>query len=160
MRTLPLASKLHDAPRPMRLRVLLAEDDPDLRRLLVWALRREDCEVVEVSSGTELFDRIADDLLADDTVHYDVIVADVRMPGWSGLDALRGLRSSGLQVPVVLTTTTADGQADQARQQGAVLLDKPFDVDDFVEVVLDTALCERPTLVTPPRGAALPTGRA
>jgi CheY-like chemotaxis protein len=93
-----------DAGYPRRKRrILLAEDDAALRGLMAAALAKDGHEVVQASDGSEVLD-----LLAEETL--DVIVSDVHMPGWSGLDALAGLSRDPASPPVVLVTAFGDNQ--------------------------------------------------
>jgi CheY-like chemotaxis protein len=116
-------------------RVLLAEDDEDMRVLLSTALRREGYAVEEVEDGSALLDRIASGLLAGEQTLPDLIISDIRMPGWSGIDVLASLRQSDWAMPVILITAFGDaGTHDQARRLGAAsLLDKPFDVEELLD---------------------------
>jgi CheY-like chemotaxis protein len=118
--------------RPPRARVLLADDDFELRSLLSGELRQAGYIVTEVGSGTDLLDRLASDLIQSNQPQFDLLVSDVRMPGWSGLEVLGGLRRAGLRLPVVLITAFGDSKTHRtAHKLGAALLDKPFDLDDF-----------------------------
>ena len=118
--------------RPPRARVLLADDDFELRSLLSGELLQAGYSVTEVGSGTDLLDRLASDLIESNQPQFDLLVSDVRMPGWSGLEVLGGLRRAGLRLPVVLITAFGDPKTHRtAHKLGAVLLDKPFDLDDF-----------------------------
>jgi DNA-binding response OmpR family regulator len=118
-------------------RILLAEDDAALRDLMAAALARDGHEVVEASDGSEVLD-----LLAEETL--DLIVSDVHMPGWSGLDVLAGLSRDPASPPVVLVTAFGDSQlhADALRLGARATMDKPFDMDQLravVESVLSSA---------------------
>ena len=118
--------------RPAKGRVLLADDDLELRHLLSSELRQAGYAVTEVGSGTDLLDRLASDLIESAQPQFDLLVSDVRMPGWSGLEVLGGLRRAGLGLPVVLITAFGDPKTHRtAHKLGAELLDKPFDLDDF-----------------------------
>lgn len=117
---------------PAKARVLVADDDREFRHLLSSELRQAGYAVTEVASGTDLLDQIASDLIESAEPRFDLLVSDVRMPGWSGLEVLGGLRRAGLGLPVVLITAFGDRKTHRAAHQlGAVLLDKPFDLADF-----------------------------
>lgn len=119
------------------MRVLLAEDDHEMRRLLVATLRREGCDVIEARTGVQLSEQIA---LAheQDPPSIDLIISDVRMPGRSGLDVLGGLRRSERTTPVILITAFGDPETHaQAHRLGALaVFNKPFDLDDLRTLVL------------------------
>lgn len=120
-------------------RVLVAEDDDELRWLITRTLRKSGFDVVEANDGSALLDRTGDAMLKDDTLsNIDLIVSDIRMPGWSGLDVLAGLNHAGVRVPMVLITAFGDDNTHhQATRLGAVaVVDKPFDMDQLRDVVL------------------------
>ncbi|MDI1445971.1 response regulator [Polyangium sp. 6x1] len=129
-----------ELPRRAGLRVVLAEDDVEVRLLLAQALRKDGHTVIEVESGTQLFEFLrALAQGAPDESHPDVIVSDIRMPGRSGIDVLASLREVGWRTPFVLTTAFGDAATHaRARAAGAfAVFDKPFDVDDLRTVVLN-----------------------
>lgn len=125
------SSKHHNPRRPYR--ILVAEDDAEFRELLVTALRRDDYSVTPVHSGVDLLDAIVEGLLARQRhPEYDLIVSDIRMPGFDGLELLGGIRASGFDLPVILITAFADKDVRHlAREHRAVLLDKPFELGDL-----------------------------
>lgn len=119
-------------------RVLLADDDHDTRAVLAAALRQDGFQVLEARDGGELLDLVSASLLGETAPQPDLIVSDVRMPGFSGLGILTGLRASSWKVPFVLVTAYgSDELFDEAREVGAdAIFYKPFDIDD-----LRTAIC-------------------
>lgn len=86
-------------------RAIVADDDPDIRSLLVIAARRAGFDVVaDLGNGT-------DALAAIEAEEIDVAVLDVSMPGLSGLDIVRRLREEGRPVRVVLVSASVDAAA-------------------------------------------------
>jgi DNA-binding response OmpR family regulator len=137
MNAIPVAPPPQGSPA----RVLVAEDDFELRRMMVRALRKDGYEIVEATDGIELLERVADTYYDDkDGRPYDVIVTDIRMPGWSGMQVLHGFRGRAEATPVILVTAFGDEQTHRlAEKLGAVcVLDKPFDMDDLRMIVLNT----------------------
>jgi DNA-binding response OmpR family regulator len=114
-------------------RVLVAEDDDEMRRLVVEALAKDGYEVEEARDGGRLLVRAAG-RYADRAKlgELDLIVSDIRMPICSGLQILQSLRESHWRIPVILMTAFGD-DATRARAEklGAILFDKPFDMDDL-----------------------------
>jgi len=106
--------------------VLVAEDDPDMRRLVATLLRMAGHRVVEASDGTEVLSHIG-------SAPIDVIVSDINMPGLSGLDLIAALREARRRTPVVLITAFGtDEMRTIAADLGAVaVLDKPFAPEDL-----------------------------
>ncbi len=122
-------------------RVLVAEDDFELRRMIALALRKDGYEVAVARDGTELLEMVAEAYLGDGPgFAFDVIVSDIRMPGWSGMQVLQGLADRDRPTPVILITAFGDAKTHMlARDLGAVcVLDKPFEMDDLRMVVLNT----------------------
>ena len=119
-------------------RVLIAEDDDEFRRLLVRTLRGEGYEVLETTSGVDLLDAFADAVLKDDDLDSvcDLIVTDIRMPGFSGLSILDGLRSLGCATPAIIVPAFGDETTRAAAQSvGALLMDKPFELDELCALI-------------------------
>jgi DNA-binding response OmpR family regulator len=116
-----------------RPRVLVADDDTEMRRLVAESLRRDDYEVVEESDGGRLLVRIAAIYAFERTVDpFDLIVSDVRMPVCSGLDIVKGLRDAHWTTPVILMTAFGDDETrTRAESLGATLFDKPFRMGDL-----------------------------
>jgi CheY-like chemotaxis protein len=134
--------------------VLLAEDDPNLLRLLSTVLAFDGYDVIEATNGVEMLDYLA---ACGARGAPDVIVSDVCMPGASGIDVLGRMRALQIAAPVVLMTAFPEHCNEQsARELGATtLLEKPFELDDLRMIVLN--------LVPPqalPLGAATPLSDA
>jgi DNA-binding response OmpR family regulator len=134
----PHRATLRPGGRPSAKRILVAEDDPDLRSLIAGALTEDGHEVVEAADGARSLELLDATLGGPDpSPGFDLIVSDVHMPGRSGLEVLAGLRHHPVAPPVVLITAFGDEQVHaDARRLGAVaMLDKPFDLDDLRAVV-------------------------
>jgi CheY-like chemotaxis protein len=116
--------------RPQR--ILVADDDPDMRALVAFALRRNGYEVAEAGNGMEAIDRIAPTLWTKRD-GFNAIVADVRMPNLTGLDLLAALRCARLETPVVLMTAFGDEEvrAEACSLGATAVLDKPFNLDEL-----------------------------
>src|SRR5665213_4092108 len=108
------------------MRLLVVEDEEDLRRGLEQALREEGYAVDGAGDG-------ADALYKAQTWEYDAIVLDIMLPGLDGLEILRRVRKSKT-VPVLLLTAR-DGIGDRVRglDLGADdYLVKPFDLGELL----------------------------
>jgi CheY-like chemotaxis protein len=117
-----------------RARVLIAEDDGGFRDMLIWAFEDDGCEVVAVGDGSTLLEVIATSLLPNSDVKpFDLVVSDIRMPGWSGIGGVESLSRSPLVPPVVVITAFGSDEVhDRAERAGAAaVLDKPFDIADL-----------------------------
>ena len=89
------------------LRLLVAEDDGDLRRLLSAALRRDGHEVIEARDGAELLEALASTLIEPVESPFDVVICEQALPGIPGLTVLAGLRSRQRATPFILVTDRA-----------------------------------------------------
>lgn len=125
------ASAQSMAPRESQARVLVVEDDPDLREALVDTLMLADYEIGEASSAEEALLNLKKD------ANYALIVSDVNMGHLSGYDLLRQVRSDYPHIPMVLITAYASiSDSVAAIKEGAVdYLVKPFEPDALLDVV-------------------------
>lgn len=122
--------------REYPLTVLLAEDDAELRRLLEQSLRSDGFKVIAIGSGHKLAQALTG-LILGDPVNFDVLVSNVRMPGWPAFSALNGLRCAGYHVPAVFLTACPGPEVELlASELGACLLTKPVDLDELYRAVL------------------------
>jgi CheY-like chemotaxis protein len=114
-------------------RILLAEDDDDMRSVVADALRGDGHEVVELADGGRLLVDIATRLKANGGGEpLDLIVSDIRMSICTGLQILEALRAAHWRTPVILMTAFGDDAARRhAESLSAVLFDKPFDLDNL-----------------------------
>jgi CheY-like chemotaxis protein len=126
------------APPEERKRVVVAEDDPDLRDVIAGALRSAGFEVREVGSGPALL-AVLTPRTTDDAVgpRPDLVVSDLRMPGLTGMSVLGGLRERDRRLPFILITGFGDDATHAtARRFGATaILDKPFAMGCLVNLV-------------------------
>jgi two-component system OmpR family response regulator len=106
--------------------VLVAEDDPAMRDLFALVLRERGYQVATVSTGSELKRLLS---VPDPTGRFDLIVADVNLPGSSGLDVIDQLRQNGDSTPALIVTAfPRDDVRQRARGLEVQLLAKPFDL--------------------------------
>jgi DNA-binding response OmpR family regulator len=110
--------------------VLVAEDDPEMRRLIVEALRKDGYVVEEEADGGRLLTRLGASASFEGRCDaFDLIVSDIRMPICSGLEVVKGLRDQRCETPVILMTAFGDEDTRaRAHELGAVLFEKPFEM--------------------------------
>lgn len=82
-------------------KILVAEDNKDLRELFGIALRANGFRVIEAEDGN-----VALDLLGTNSV--DLIITDVMMPGLNGIDLVDCLRKGGYETPILMVTVKDD----------------------------------------------------
>lgn len=126
------AAEGDDVSVPRRKRVLLAEDDPTLRRRVSQRLREHGFNVTEVGDGDALARAVASE--ASD---IDLVVTDVRMPRRPGTSALAALPVVAPDVPVVIMTAYPDDDVMRSAEALATcaVLEKPFALDELVTVI-------------------------
>ena len=116
-------------------RVLVAEDDAEMRRVVTDALRKDGYDVREAPDGGRLLNAITA-LYANPAAMVDLIVSDIRMPICGGLQIVESLRQARWNIPVILMTAFGDDETRaQAMRLGALLFDKPFAMADLRAVV-------------------------
>jgi DNA-binding response OmpR family regulator len=116
-------------------RVLLVEDDDDLRAVIAERFRAAGFDVVEVDDGTGMAEYLAESLQSPQRrADVDLLVSDVPTPGLMALEILQGARGLPSGTPVILMTAFGD-EATHDRALGlgaAAVFDKPFDVGALV----------------------------
>jgi DNA-binding response OmpR family regulator len=127
-------------PRAEGRRLVLAEDDGDLRETLALAMRREGYEVIELEDGWQLLEYLSTQMLLDgDSSSVHVVISDIRMPGKSGLDVLAGVQWAQHPPPFILVTAFCDAetQAEASRLGAAALITKPYSLAQMRTLVHD-----------------------
>jgi two-component system nitrogen regulation response regulator NtrX len=107
-------------------KILIADDDSGIQTVLRQILLDKGYTVDIVNSGKAVY------LLAG--MNYDLMIVDIYMPEWSGLEGLEMARIFGSKSPVIVLTGNIDQLTTEDRKN-IVLLEKPFKVDLFVETV-------------------------
>jgi len=107
-------------------RILVVDDEPEMRALLVDELRRDGYQVSEAGDGAEA-------VLACRTTEFDVILMDKNMPGPSGLDLLPGFRRTCPRARIIMMTAFGDvpSYVEAAEKGAADFLFKPFRIEEM-----------------------------
>ena len=107
-------------------RVLVVDDEPQIRRVLRSALTMQSYFVVDARSGEEALNRIRED-------RYDLIVLDRNMPGIGGLEACHQIRSTSDVAIIMLTVRKAEAEKIEALDAGADdYVTKPFSMPELL----------------------------
>lgn len=116
----------------MNERILIAEDDADMRELLEEILTDEDYEVVTAANG-----RFALAHVRDEQQPIDLVITDVQMPELKGDELLRKVREARLETPVLVITAfgSVENAVEMVKQGAFSYLTKPFATKDLLEVV-------------------------
>ena len=108
------------------MRILIAEDEQDLNRILAERLKSEHYSVDSCYNGQDALDYL-------DSAEYDALILDIMMPVMDGLTVLKKLRSRGSSLPVLLLTAK-DSVDDRVRGLDAGANDylvKPFAYEEL-----------------------------
>jgi CheY-like chemotaxis protein len=115
-------------------KILVADDERDIRELIGFTLRFAGFEVVLVADGVEAIEQAP-------LEKPDLILLDVRMPKVTGYDVCRHLKEDPATsaIPIVfLSAKGQDGEIQEGLDSGAVeYIVKPFTPDDLTEQVRD-----------------------
>ena len=116
--------------------ILLAEDDPELRELLMLVLSQAGYQVTGCDNGIQLLEQL------EQAGKYDVVLSDLRMPALTGLEVLESQFDNPHLPPFICMTAFGDEQTHAlAKRFGAVaIIDKPFDLDELIELISITRL--------------------
>ncbi len=108
-------------------RILIAEDDRELRQLFSHVLAKNGYSVVGVSNGREALDEI-------EAGYFDLVISDIMMPVMDGYELVRALRDSENHTPVLMITAK---DAFDAMQLGFMsgtddYMVKPINVNEMI----------------------------
>lgn len=109
-------------------RILVIEDDVDVRTFLVDCLKMLGYAVSEAAHGRAGLERLQAD-------NPDLLMVDFAMPGMNGLEVIAEAKRSHPQLPVILATGYADVDVSKDRVEGYAVLRKPFQIGDLARTV-------------------------
>ena len=109
------------------MRLLIAEDEPDLAEVLCAFFEKNRFSVDTVNDGFSAYEYAS-------AGEYDAIVLDVMMPKMNGVDVLRRLREEGVKTPVMMLTakTQKDDRITGFNAGADDYLPKPFEPDELI----------------------------
>ncbi|MFC1954442.1 response regulator transcription factor [Chloroflexota bacterium] len=120
-----------------RKKILIVDDDPDIRDAISAVLEHHSYEVITASNGTEGLDKLRDE-------RPDLMILDLLMPVMDGYEVLKELqdprRSKYGKIPILLQTSVKE---DASRRRYELETGLELNVDDYVEKPIDPG-----TLVT------------
>lgn len=119
---------------PRKRSVLVVDDDPGIRRLLVMCLQRCGLRLLEARNGAEALAQMR-------AGGVDLAILDLMMPEVSGWDVLRVRAADPVlqRIPtIVVTAKNGCAVTDEVRGKDVyAVIEKPFDLDALVTVVMD-----------------------
>ncbi len=121
-------------------RILIVEDDPDLRTILRLQLLSQGWEVAEAVNGAEGFEAVKQDV-------PDCVILDLMMPVMDGFGFLKRVRSlMDLQDVPILILTASEDERNRIRgyqYQADAYMSKPYDLEELTEEVRRLLVTER-----------------
>jgi len=102
-------------------RILVVEDDEEMRSLLKDFIEAEGFEIDSVGNGSEAFRILVREL-------FDLVITDIRMPGLTGLDIIPGINKLQPETPIIVITAFGSEEVHRrAMERGATAyLEKPL----------------------------------
>ena len=113
-------------------RILVIEDDEEMRALLRDMIEEEGYKAASVNNGSEAFRKLAKE-------SFNLIITDVRMPGLTGLDILPGIKKLQPDAPIIVITAFGSEEVQRkALERGAdAYLEKPIHFDKLRTLIHD-----------------------
>ena len=111
--------------------LLIVDDDPILRELLVKELERVRYSCIEAGHADEAWEKISSNSI-------DCVISDLAMTEGSGFDLIKRIKSSeaAKDIPIIIISGVLDFSIEKAREMGADhLLIKPFLTDELTRVI-------------------------
>jgi len=116
-------------------RIMIIEDDEEMRSLLKDFFEEEGFETDSVSNGVDALRMLSKD-------HFDLVITDIRMPGLTGLDILPRIRRLKPETPIiVMTAYGSDDVRRRSLERGATIyLEKPIHLSKLRTVIREMVL--------------------
>jgi len=113
-------------------KIVIAEDEPDIRDLVTFTLQFAGHQVVPTANGAEAVEAVKRE-------RPDIVLMDVRMPKMSGYEACRALKADPETAPIPVVFLSAKGQESEVKEglaAGAIAyILKPFSPDELINRV-------------------------
>jgi DNA-binding response OmpR family regulator len=115
------------------MKVLLVDDNKDINDMVCLCLETQDITVKVVDEGREVLRSIKEN-------HFDVVLLDLAMPGFSGFDIFKALKDEDLlkykNIVIFTASSVTDNEVQEMLLTGAKgVLKKPISIDDLIETV-------------------------
>ena len=111
-------------------RILVVEDDEEMRSLLKDFIEAEGFEIDSVGNGSEAFRILVREL-------FDLVISDIRMPGLTGLDIIPGIKKLQPEAPIIVITAFGSEEVHRrAIERGATAyLENPLRFHDLKTMI-------------------------
>ena len=115
----------------MPAKILIVEDNPDSREMLVCLLKLEGYEIKSATDGKEAIELLEQE-------RPDLIISDIQMPNLDGIEMIKQLRKRGKlsRVPILVMSAYRSGRVSEALKAGAnAATRKPVQWDDLLMII-------------------------
>jgi DNA-binding response OmpR family regulator len=121
-------------------RILVIDDQPDVRAMISMVLRIHHFEIVEAASGNAGLKEFENSL-------FDLVIVDIFLQGTNGFDVITMMRERIPDLPVVAISgmTTLDFLSASPELSGVICLQKPFRPNQLVRAIEAAYLLSRPS---------------
>lgn len=111
------------------MKLLIVDDDPDIRLMLRILLQGRGWETEEAESGHDALQKL------EGAQTFDAIVLDYKMPGLTGLELARNLREEGLASPIIICSAYLNPEIEKEAHALGVPTVNKADLDLLVEMI-------------------------
>ncbi|UCH92474.1 MAG: sigma-54-dependent Fis family transcriptional regulator [Candidatus Aminicenantes bacterium] len=118
-------------------KILVVDDDLSIRNMLSIVLKTSGYEVTTVDSGESALKRL-------NTESFDLVISDIKMPGISGIELLKKIKTINPEIPMIMITAFASANdAVEAMKRGAEdYITKPFNLDEL-KLIIEKSLYKK-----------------
>jgi len=111
-------------------KILVIDDEQNIRKMLTRVLSPEGFIVKEANNGLEALKRLQEE-------NYSLVLLDLKMPGLNGIETLKEIRENDLNLPVIMMSAYGSiPEAVEAMKLGALdYLIKPFDIEELKIII-------------------------
>lgn len=121
----------HSAEETMAVKLLIVDDESDVREFAANFFRKRKIEVSTASGGEEALKKVVNE-------YPRVVLLDIKMKGMDGIEALSRIQGLNQQIKVIMITGRDDDEAKQkTKELGAYgFIHKPLELDELEKVVM------------------------
>jgi DNA-binding NtrC family response regulator len=107
-------------------KILIVDDDEDIRVSLIELFREDGCDAFAVADGYKAIDAVKEE-------PWDVVLLDLKMPGMNGIEVLKNIKAINAQIVVIMITAfgTVENAVDAMKEGAADYVMKPFTPDEI-----------------------------
>jgi len=111
----------------MSSRILVAEDEEIALKCILYILEKEGYDLTGVPDGRKALEKLDDEL-------FDILIADIKMPGLTGIELLEKVQERHLETEVIIISGSAStsSMVDAIKKGARYCITKPFDLDELV----------------------------